>query len=83
MSRATMDRASRALMDQAARAGIETGLDRFEAQQPQCGFGQLGTCCRVCYMGPCRIDPFSENGNSRGVCRRRCCQGQPGRCEPH
>jgi len=68
MSRATMDRASRALMDQAARAGIETGMDRLEAQQPQCGFGQLGTCCRICYMGPCRIDPFSSNGHSRGVC---------------
>lgn len=36
------------------------------AQQPQCGFGQLGTCCRICYMGPCRIDPFDSN--SRGVC---------------
>jgi carbon-monoxide dehydrogenase catalytic subunit len=44
-----------------------TAWDRFEAQQPQCGFGELGICCRICYMGPCRIDPFNE-GAQTGVC---------------
>ncbi|AJA49501.1 carbon monoxide dehydrogenase 1 [Clostridium pasteurianum DSM 525 = ATCC 6013] len=47
--------------------GVETIWDRLEAQQPQCGFGQLGLCCRNCNMGPCRIDPFGE-GPSKGVC---------------
>ena len=41
--------------------------DRFEAQQPSCGFGQLGICCRICSMGPCRIDPFGD-GPQAGVC---------------
>ncbi len=41
--------------------------DRYDAQQPQCGFGQLGVCCRHCAMGPCRIDPFG-NGAKCGVC---------------
>jgi len=41
--------------------------DRYDAMQPQCGFGQLGICCRNCAMGPCRIDPFGE-GPSEGVC---------------
>ncbi|MDD4488858.1 MAG: anaerobic carbon-monoxide dehydrogenase catalytic subunit, partial [Methanothrix soehngenii] len=41
--------------------------DRLEKQQPQCGFGELGICCRNCNMGPCRIDPFGE-GASAGVC---------------
>ena len=36
-------------------------------QQPQCGFGQLGLCCRICNMGPCHIDPFGK-GPRRGVC---------------
>ena len=50
-----------------AEAGLSTAWDRLEAQQPQCGFGQLGLCCRICNMGPCRIDPFGE-GPQRGVC---------------
>ena len=41
--------------------------DRYEEMQPQCGFGQLGICCRNCTMGPCRIDPFGD-GPSVGIC---------------
>lgn len=66
MTRNATDEASRALQDRAVVLGIETGADRLAAQEPQCGFGQLGTCCRICYMGPCRIDPFDPT--SRGVC---------------
>jgi carbon-monoxide dehydrogenase catalytic subunit len=51
----------------ADRDGHETMWERYEKQQPQCGYGQLGTCCRICSMGPCRIDPFGE-GPDRGVC---------------
>ena len=46
---------------------IETAWDRWDVQQPQCGFGQLGVCCRICTMGPCRIDPFGGELR-RGVC---------------
>ncbi|WPD24907.1 MAG: anaerobic carbon-monoxide dehydrogenase catalytic subunit [Candidatus Electrothrix scaldis] len=46
---------------------VQTAWDRYEAQQPQCGFGELGVCCRHCMQGPCRIDPFGE-GPTRGVC---------------
>ncbi len=41
--------------------------DRSMAMDPRCGFGESGTCCRICFMGPCRIDPFDED-SSRGVC---------------
>lgn len=61
------DQASREMLSVAARAGWETAWDRFDKQQPQCGFGELGLCCRNCNMGPCRIDPFGE-GPSKGVC---------------
>ncbi len=50
-----------------AEANQETAWDRLEAQLPQCGFGRLGVCCRICAMGPCRIDPFGE-GPQLGVC---------------
>jgi carbon-monoxide dehydrogenase catalytic subunit len=46
---------------------IETVWDRFQAQQPQCGFCDMGLSCRNCVMGPCRVDPFGE-GPQRGVC---------------
>ncbi len=45
----------------------QVAWDRSDAQQPQCGFGQLGLCCRNCTMGPCRIDPFGD-GPSEGIC---------------
>ncbi|MEE8471651.1 MAG: anaerobic carbon-monoxide dehydrogenase catalytic subunit [Dehalococcoidia bacterium] len=57
----------RELLDKAHAEGLVTGRDRLAAMQPQCGFGELGTCCRMCYMGPCRIDPFGE-GPQEGVC---------------
>jgi anaerobic carbon-monoxide dehydrogenase catalytic subunit len=63
----SIDPASREMLDVCQRAGLETAWDRFDKQQPQCGFGELGLCCRNCNMGPCRIDPFGE-GASKGVC---------------
>jgi carbon-monoxide dehydrogenase catalytic subunit len=45
----------------------KTVWQRSEEQTPRCGFGELGLCCRHCYMGPCVIDPFGQ-GPERGVC---------------
>jgi carbon-monoxide dehydrogenase catalytic subunit len=56
-----------AMKEKARQEGLETVWDRFAAQQPQCGFCELGLSCRICVMGPCRIDPFGE-GPQRGVC---------------
>ena len=61
------DPASREMLVVAGRAGLETAWDRLESQQPQCGFGSLGICCRHCFMGPCRIDPFG-GGAQEGIC---------------
>lgn len=47
--------------------GIESSYDRYDAQQPQCGYGKIGLCCRHCQMGPCNVDPFGR-GPQRGVC---------------
>ncbi len=46
--------------------GVETIFDRLDSQQPQCGFGLRGLCCRMCQWGPCRITAKSP----RGVCGR-------------
>ncbi|MGO9612937.1 MAG: anaerobic carbon-monoxide dehydrogenase catalytic subunit [Dissulfurispiraceae bacterium] len=47
--------------------GVQTVWDRFKKQEPQCGYCELGVSCRICVMGPCRIDPFGE-GPQYGVC---------------
>ncbi|OPZ88296.1 MAG: Carbon monoxide dehydrogenase 1 [bacterium ADurb.Bin429] len=63
----TADHAAEQMLGRAEQLGIETAWHRWEAMQPQCGFGKLGLCCRHCNMGPCRIDPFGS-GPKMGVC---------------
>ncbi|MCX5696620.1 MAG: anaerobic carbon-monoxide dehydrogenase catalytic subunit [Candidatus Omnitrophica bacterium] len=63
----SIDPATQEALKKAQEENIKTTWDRLETQQPQCGFGQLGVCCTVCAMGPCRIDPFGE-GAQCGVC---------------
>jgi len=63
----SVDPASREILQLAADQEIETVWNRLEKQLPQCGFGELGLCCRICMMGPCRIDPFGE-GAQKGAC---------------
>jgi carbon-monoxide dehydrogenase catalytic subunit len=46
---------------------VETMYDRYQSQQPQCGYGTLALCCRHCNYGPCNIDPFGP-GPKRGIC---------------
>ena len=55
------------LLEKARKDNIETVWQRHEAQQPQCGFCDMGLSCRICVMGPCRVDPFGE-GPQTGVC---------------
>lgn len=65
--RRSIDPAAVEMLRIADREGYPTIWERYEKQQPQCSYGQLGTCCRICSMGPCRIDPFGE-GPTHGVC---------------
>ncbi len=56
-----------AMLEIADKEGIETVWDRLAEQEPQCGYCNLGTSCRICAMGPCRVDPFGD-GPQKGVC---------------
>ncbi|MEW6399923.1 MAG: anaerobic carbon-monoxide dehydrogenase catalytic subunit [Bacillota bacterium] len=67
MPEKSRDPATLTVLKKAQREGIEVAWDRYRLQQPQCGFGLLGVCCRNCNMGPCRVDPFGE-GPQKGVC---------------
>ncbi len=55
------------LLPIAAAAGIDTVFDRARAQQPQCGFGSQGLCCRICWKGPCHINPVGKKPQF-GIC---------------
>ncbi len=63
----SIDAATQEMIRKAEIDGVETVWDRLESQQPQCGYGQLGICCKNCMSGPCRIDPFGD-GPKKGVC---------------
>lgn len=63
----SLDKATLSVIKNAGKSSIKTVWDRYEAQLPQCGFGETGLCCRHCMQGPCRISPF-EDGPKAGVC---------------
>ncbi|MGL4859986.1 MAG: anaerobic carbon-monoxide dehydrogenase catalytic subunit [Enterobacteriaceae bacterium] len=67
IKRLARDPAAQEMIAVANKRQIATVWHRYQAQQPQCGFGSLGVCCRICWKGPCRIDPFGE-GPQAGIC---------------
>jgi len=67
MDKKSIDAASCSMIAKAAEKRVKTAWTRQDEQSPPCGFGELGICCRNCFMGPCRIDPFGE-GAQQGVC---------------
>lgn len=63
----TTDPGALEMLKVAQERHIETVFDRFVAQQPQCGFGYKGVCCRICLAGPCRVKT-EEGPGSKGIC---------------
>jgi carbon-monoxide dehydrogenase catalytic subunit len=63
----SVDPAAQEMLVHARDLGAKTVWDRHDDMQPLCGFGDLGLCCDVCFMGPCRIDPFGERSQV-GAC---------------
>ncbi len=56
------DIASCEMLGKAQTDCVDTCFDRYETQKAQCKFGTGGICCRICYMGPCRITAKSPKG---------------------
>ena len=59
-----MESATHAMLETANKVGADTWQQRVKNQTPHCGFGEGGTCCRICSMGPCRITKKAP----RGIC---------------
>ncbi len=67
VSNKTTDKQAVPILKKAMEQDIETIWERYQKQLPQCGYGQLGVCCTLCALGPCRIDPFGDDPK-KGVC---------------
>jgi carbon-monoxide dehydrogenase catalytic subunit len=63
----TINLGEQQLIKVAKKDAVTIVWDRYQAMQPQCGFGQTGLCCRFCWKGPCRVDPLG-NGPKVGIC---------------
>lgn len=59
---------AKAMLAKAKAEGIATAWDRLQDQTPHCHFCELGTTCRNCTMGPCRISSRPGSKMRLGVC---------------
>ncbi|MBI2909852.1 MAG: anaerobic carbon-monoxide dehydrogenase catalytic subunit [Chloroflexi bacterium] len=50
----SVDAAVQEMLEVARSKGISTAFTRAEEIKP-CPIGESGNCCRICYMGPCRL----------------------------
>ncbi len=64
----SIDKATLKMIEKAAIDGCETAFDRAEAQSP-CAIGAVGSCCKHCAMGPCRMISFGVGQEPvTGIC---------------
>jgi carbon-monoxide dehydrogenase catalytic subunit len=78
----SIDQGSLDLIEKAITDGANTAFDRAEAMKP-CPIGSVGSCCKNCGMGPCRV-PLAKGKEETGrkteaawhlwsYCRDHCC----------
>jgi len=70
----SIDNASIKMIKKAASDRVNTVFDRAEAMKP-CPIGMVGSCCKHCGMGPCRVplpkgktETPEEKQKRRGLC---------------
>ncbi len=62
----TINPAAAEMLEIAGIEGYSTAFSRVDQMKP-CPIGQDGACCRVCYMGPCRL-VGKDPENMTGIC---------------
>ncbi|MFC1943551.1 anaerobic carbon-monoxide dehydrogenase catalytic subunit [Chloroflexota bacterium] len=70
----SIDQASIEMIEKACSDGVNLIFDRAEQMKP-CPIGSVGSCCKNCGMGPCRVplakgkeETPEENKKRRGIC---------------
>jgi carbon-monoxide dehydrogenase catalytic subunit len=67
MTEKSRDTAAQQVIEKNREKGLVTVWERLEKQTSPCTFGEQGLCCRLCFMGPCRINPRAKTAQT-GVC---------------
>jgi carbon-monoxide dehydrogenase catalytic subunit len=57
----SFDPAAREMLIRAEELGLTTAFTRADAMAP-CPIGSTGSCCHVCFMGPCRLVKDGQTG---------------------
>ncbi len=57
----SIDPAAQEMLIRADELGLKTAFDRADQMAP-CPIGANGTCCKVCFMGPCRLVKDGQTG---------------------
>lgn len=55
------------IIDWSVEQKIETCFDRVDVMKP-CPIGESGACCKMCYMGPCRLVGKNAEEEVVGIC---------------
>ncbi|KJR41450.1 anaerobic carbon monoxide dehydrogenase catalytic beta subunit [Candidatus Magnetoovum chiemensis] len=61
------DKVAQEIIDYAHSHGITNAFDRAESLKP-CPIGHSGACCKICFMGPCRLVGSGAEDSGQGVC---------------
>jgi carbon-monoxide dehydrogenase catalytic subunit len=63
----SVDSATIKMLEKAEKDGCNTAFDRADDMKP-CPIGAVGSCCKNCAMGPCRV-PYKEGKEQKvGIC---------------
>ena len=70
----SIDQATLDMIEKAANDGVNTVFDRADTMKP-CPIGAVGSCCKNCSMGPCRVplpkgkeETPEDKLKRRGIC---------------
>lgn len=61
------DMVAEEIIEWAEAHGLETAFDRAERLKP-CPIGHSGACCKICFMGPCRLVGHNAEEKAVGTC---------------
>ncbi|MBF0465854.1 MAG: anaerobic carbon-monoxide dehydrogenase catalytic subunit [Nitrospirae bacterium] len=63
----TADKVAKEILDWGHAHDMSTAFDRAQHLKP-CPIGHSGACCKICFMGPCRLVGPDAEEKAAGVC---------------
>ena len=66
-----MEEATNTLLETGKKVGADSWQQRVKNQTPHCGFGEAGTCCRICSIAHLPHHPEGAARHLRAAVRSR------------